>query len=200
MSSFEYPGKFGQPVLVWLDLETTGLGDDAEIVEVAVVLTDSDLVEGPSWQETRIPSPTGRRQILETPEVLGMHRTSGLWDEINVESATGSRDVGSIDHTLTQMLIASREKYGADCVFYLAGSGVAGFDRRFIKRDFPRMDAMLHYSSVDMGIVRRTMQIVGGKTLPLASNQNPHRAMSDVRTAIASARILKGFIASVGIG
>ena len=198
MSSFEYPGRFGQPVLVWFDLETTGLEDDAEIVEVAAVVTDSQLVEGMSFHSVRVPSKAGKRQIMETPDVLEMHKASGLWSEIAGDSE--GPDVGVLDHSLTQMLIASREKFGSDCVFYLAGSGVAGFDRRFIKRDFPRMDAMLHYSSVDMSIVRRTLQIVGGKKLPEAINSSPHRAMSDVRAAIASARILTGSVALVGLG
>ena len=179
------------PVFVWMDLETTGLTDDAEIIEVAMVVTDSNLTEGMSWQEVRPPSEQGRRQILDDPYVLGMHQASGLWEHLTLLDGTTGRDLGMIDHTLSQIVEGSRGQFGPDCEFYLAGSGAASFDRRFIRRDFPRLNALLHYSALDMGIVSRAVKFLWGDALPKPVNPNPHRAMTDVRAAIDTARTFR---------
>lgn len=180
------------PLLVWMDLETTGLTDDSEIVEVAMVITDHNLVERAHWREHRVPSAQGRHQILSTPEVLEMHQKSGLWTLIDSpEEEHGSRDVGIIDHALVQIVEHSRGQFGPDVEFYLAGSGVASFDRRFIRRDFPRLNSLLHYSAIDMGIVSRAVRFLWGEPLAKPMNLRPHRAMDDTRAAIETARTFR---------
>lgn len=180
-----------KPVFVWMDLETTGLTDESEIIEVAMVITDESLTEGMSWHEVRSPSAVGRQQILNDPYVLEMHKTSGLWEHLTLLDGTTGRDLGMIDHTLSQIVEGSRGQFGPDCEFYLAGSGVASFDRRFIRRDFPRLNALLHYSALDMGIVSRAVKFLWGEPLAKPMNLRPHRAMDDTRAAIETARTFR---------
>jgi len=175
-------------LLAWVDLETTGLATEAEILEVALVVTDTELRELAVWRCVRTPTPEGYQQMLDVPFVLDMHTHTRLLAEIGEPVPGGSPDIGWLDHHLATALESVRDSVGhSGTVCYLAGAGVASFDRRLIERDFPRFAKMLHYSAVDMSIVSRAMEFLLGVRLRPGFNPVPHRAMSDVRAAIGLA-------------
>ena len=65
--------------LVWIDLEMTGLGDEHVIIEIASLVTDSDLRE------------------LATGPVLAIHRTKEELENINEWSRDQHTKSGLID-------------------------------------------------------------------------------------------------------
>jgi oligoribonuclease (3'-5' exoribonuclease) len=55
----------------------------------------------------------------------------------------------------------------------------------------PELESWLRYYSIDVGVLRRTLQIVGRTDLLLAAPGKGHRAMSDVLLHLDELRHLK---------
>jgi oligoribonuclease (3'-5' exoribonuclease) len=74
-------------MLLWLDLETTGIDPvNDHILEVAWRITNDSLIPW-SVTQSRVVSPTADvwRQLKETPFVMDMHIQNGLLDDIDNE-------------------------------------------------------------------------------------------------------------------
>ena len=189
-------------LLVWADLETTGLQADAEIVEIAVVITDTSLE--PLWEfhEVRTPSQRGMDQLMGNDVVRTMHERTGLLQRLQTMAASPETPslVWVQEMLIAGMGIALTKAHCDTAQFMLAGSGVASFDRRLLARDFPEFEQMLHYSAVDMGIVRRAVQFLTDKRIPDVDNPHPHMAISDVWAAIKTAKAFRDFCDGVIAG
>ena len=180
-------------LLVWADLETTGLQADAEIVEIAVVITDTSLE--PLWEfhDVRTPSQRGMDQLMGNDVVRIMHERTGLLQRLQKMAAFPETPslVWVQEMLIAGMGIALTKAQCDTAQFMLAGSGVASFDRRLLARDFPEFEQMLHYSAVDMGIVRRAVQFLTDTRIPDVDNPHPHMAISDVWAAIKTAKAFR---------
>lgn len=167
-----------QPIL-WLDLETTGLDVNHDrILEVAAVLTNGDLKVIESYHAVlKWPKET-LEQLITEPEVWEMHSRNGLIDACVEASATLPDVSGDLLRFLDDYV---------DGQVILAGSGVAHFDLLWLREWLPRVAERLAYYTLDIGIVRRFLQIVVG--LPEEDRpQVPHRALDDVLLHIEEAR------------
>lgn len=164
---------------LWLDLETTGLDDDCSVLEVAAILTDSDLNQI-SEPISMVVHTDGYRLAAMPEPVWTMHQSSGLVNE-SLESQLTVLDA---EDALLRLIDTF---YVADHQPSLAGSSIH-FDRRFIRRLMPRLDARLHYRMVDVSTVRDLfkrwmpdwafIETFGPKVEPA------HRALADVRASI----------------
>ena len=74
---------------------------------------------------------------------------------------------------------------------YLAGSGVAAFDRRFIDRDLPGVAGLLHYAPIDVGVLKRCWRMWTGQDISDDNNRKTHRAMSDAEGHLNEARLFR---------
>jgi oligoribonuclease (3'-5' exoribonuclease) len=73
--------------------------------------------------------------------------------------------------------------------FMLAGSGVEHFDRRFLKAHMPKLAAMLTWTPLDVGDVRRLASMAGYKPSGAAPQADKnHRAEDDIRMHLEEAR------------
>ena len=182
-------------VLLWLDLETTGLDHTTgEILEVAAVPTTMDLEylidspEGHGWNY--IVSPTVEPMTLMGDEVAIMHTGNELISEVWESSAP----IWWVDHHLSEMLGSF------DTPLMLAGSGVAQFDIHWIRRHMPKLARLVSYRTIDVGQIERFIKYIGGAddhgpVWDLAPRvESNHRAMADVEDAIRRARHLKGIM------
>ncbi|HZD64574.1 MAG TPA: oligoribonuclease [Acidimicrobiales bacterium] len=165
-------------MLVWMDLEMTGLDPDRHvIVELATIVTDDQLgvvAEGP---DLVLATPEEALAAMEEP-VRTMHTTSGLLDAIRASSLSLAEA-----ETATLGFIQAHvpEPGGAP----LCGNSI-GTDRRFLARYLPRLDAHLHYRSVDVSSIKELCR----RWYPDAYRQAPrkaggHRALEDVRESLA---------------
>ena len=162
--------------LVWIDCEMTGLDLEIdELVEVAVVITDYDLV--PVDEGFSIVIKPDQSALDHMGEfVTNMHRESGLLDEIPTGKSLAEAEYEVLEYILR---FIPDEKTAP-----LAGNTI-GTDRAFLAKFMPRVDNHLHYRSVDVSSIKELSR----RWYPRAYFQAPakhggHRALADILESI----------------
>ncbi len=165
-------------MLVWMDLEMTGLDHTSDvIVEIATIITDDELqivAEGPDLVVHQ------SNEVLSAMNdvVTTMHTTSGLLDEIR-SSTLDLAEAGS----LTLEFI--REHCPEPGTVPLCGNSI-GTDRRFLAAYLPEIENHLHYRSVDVSTIKELVRRWYPQTQALRPwKPNSHRALDDIRESIA---------------
>ena len=171
----------GNDVLVWIDMEMTGLEPDRErIIEMATILTDGQLVEvaaGPALV------------IHEHDTVLA------AMDDWNRTHHGGSGLVARVEASIVsdadaeaQTLAFINQYVGAKDRPVLCGNSIHQ-DRRFIRRYMPLLEKRLHYRMVDVSsikeLARRWFPQVIARQPP---KHDTHRALDDIRESIDELR------------
>ncbi len=176
----------GPDVLVWLDMEMTGLDPDHErIIEVAMILTDGQLGEiavGPELV------------VHQSDEVLAAmddwnkshHGASGLVERVRASTISDA-------DAEAQMLAFINAHVPAKERPVLAGNSIHQ-DRRFVRRYMPALEKRLHYRMVDVSTVKELArrwypQIVA----KLPPKKETHRALDDIRESIDELRWYKQY-------
>src|SRR5215510_16370364 len=136
----------GSDVLVWLDMEMTGLDPARErIIEIATILTDGQLTEIAVGPELVIHQPD---EILAAMDDWNRqhHGDSGLVDRVR-QSTVSDADAEAQTIAFINAHVALRERP------VLAGNSIHQ-DRRFIRRYMPALEKRLHYRMVDVSTVK----------------------------------------------
>ncbi|CCE75366.1 oligoribonuclease [Clavibacter nebraskensis] len=162
--------------LVWIDCEMTGL-DLAidELVEVAVVVTDFDLVPVDDGFAIVInPDPAALANMGEF--VTDMHRSSGLLEEIPAGVSLADAEFAVLEYLLQHVPNGGKAP--------IAGNTI-GTDRAFLAKYMPRVDAHLHYRSVDVSSIK----VLAKEWFPRIYFNSPaknggHRALADILESI----------------
>ena len=165
-------------MLVWMDLEMTGLDPDRNvIVEIATLITDDDLnvvAEGP---DLVIHQPDEALALMEKI-VVDMHTSSGLLDQIKA-STTTLEDAGA------QTLAFIKEHIPDARSTPLCGNSI-GTDRRFLAKYLPDIEDYLHYRSVDVSTIKELARRWYPEVLASQPRKaTAHRALDDIRESIA---------------
>jgi oligoribonuclease len=170
--------------LVWIDCEMTGLDLDIdELVEVAVVITDYDLVPvHPGFEIVIKPDQTAWDNMGDF--VRAMHTTSGLIEEI-----PGGVTVAEAEYEVLEYIL----KYvPADQSAPLAGNTI-GTDRAFLAKYMPRVDGHLHYRSVDVSSIKELSRHWFPRIYFNAPAKNGgHRALADILESIRELQYYRG--------
>jgi oligoribonuclease len=169
------------PMLVWMDLEMTGLDPTKDvIVEIATLITDDELrivAEGP---DLVVHQPEERLAVMD-PFVVDMHTKSGLLDAIRASTV-------SLEEAGTSTLAFIRSHVPVASTVPLCGNSI-GTDRRFLAAYLPDIEGYLHYRSVDVSsvkeLVRRWYPAVRAKR---PSKVGKHRALDDIRDSVEELR------------
>jgi oligoribonuclease len=168
-------------MLVWIDLEMTGLDPAHDvIVEIATLVTDDDLAilaEGPDLVVHQSAEALARMG----DHVRHMHTESGLLALIET-SNVDLRAAGA------QTLTFIKEHVPQPHSVPLAGNTI-GTDRRFLAAWLPEIEDHLHYRSVDVSTIKE----LGRRWYPEALAAAPakagnHRALDDIRESVAELR------------
>ncbi len=169
---------YHDPMLVWMDLEMTGLEPDRHvIVEIATIVTDDDLTivaEGPD-----LVVHANDAQLAEMDDfVVDMHTRSGLLELIQGSSIT-------LEEASEQTLDFIKQHIKKARSVPLCGNSI-GTDRRFLDVYMPEIENYLHYRSVDVSTIKelaRRWNLEVMKGVP--QKQTSHRALDDIRESIA---------------
>jgi oligoribonuclease len=171
-------------VLVWMDLEMTGLDPARDvIVEIATIVTDDELnvvAEGP---DLVVHQP---EDILATmvPKVLEMHTDSGLLEAIRASTTT-------LEEAGAATLSFIREHVPSQRSVPLCGNSI-GTDRRFLAAYLPDIENWLHHRSVDVSsvkeLVKRWYPELDGAVPQKAGH---HRALDDIRESVEELRFYR---------
>ena len=165
--------------LIWVDMEMTGLLPDTDrVIEIATIVTDSDLntlAEGPVLA------------IHQSDDVLaGMdewntthHGNSGLPERVKGSAET--------EATASDATIAFLEQWVPAGASPMCGNTICQ-DRRFMARHMPRLEAYFHYRNLDVSTLKILMQrwradLEGGFT-----KRATHLALDDIRESIDEMR------------
>ena len=167
------------PNLLWVDLETTGLDPDEELLlEVAVVVTDAELneLEVMSWV-------IGQTIVLNdlSDFALKTHTENGLLAEV----ARSKRDADDLDDHLHRFMMRSDlwPNYLIDLP-PLCGSSIS-FERRWLEFHLPKFYGHINYRSIDVSSLKELMQRwIPGQAIS-RRDTSKHRALDDIRDSIA---------------
>jgi oligoribonuclease len=170
-------------MLVWCDVETTGLDPDKDaLLEVAFVVTDNDMheLDSSSWVLPFDGDTSGFHEIVQK-----MHTKNGLWEEC---SRASRAYVPEWRRLVVEQMLRFLRKYtqkGEE----ICGSTVS-FDKRFLEKHLPEVAAHFNHRHVDVSSFlalakRRRPEALAG----LARNE-AHRALADIRESIAALRHL----------
>ena len=168
-------------MLVWMDLEMTGLDPASDvIVEIATLITDDELevvAEGP---DLVVAAPSDALAGMDQV-VVDMHTRSGLLEAIKASTMT-LEDAGR------QTLEFIKQHVPEPRSVPLCGNSI-GTDRRFLAAHLPDIENHLHYRSIDVSTIKELSR----RWYPDAVTKAPgkaggHRAMDDIRESVAELR------------
>ncbi len=166
--------------LVWIDLEMTGL-DTARhtIVEIAVLVTDSDLELIDDGIDLVIHASPEELERMDD-FVQTMHTKSGLLPQIEASTRTLEEAGAEVLEYLSTRVPAATAP--------LCGNSI-GVDRRFLDRYLPTVDQYLHYRSIDVSSFKELCRrwnppVYKGRP----SKQETHRALDDIKESIEELR------------
>ncbi len=163
-------------LLVWIDLEMTGLDPKVcTVLEIGVVITDNELevvAEGPVIA------------IHHSEKVLGSmeswskhhHRKSGLTEECRKSKITMKK--------AEEKVLAFVKAHCKERTAPLCGNTIWQ-DRRFLVKYMPRLESYLHYRTIDVSSVKELVMrwYPTDHKMPRLKDQT-HRVMNDIRESI----------------
>jgi oligoribonuclease len=167
-------------LLVWIDLEMTGLDPGRDvIVEIATLVTDNQLelvAEGPALAIHR------SDDVLASmiPIVREMHAKNGLTERCRASTMGPAQAELETLRFLQQHVQQSTSP--------LCGNSV-WMDRLFLNRQMPVIDRWLHHRCIDVS----TLKELARRWRPEVATSAPakpdsHRALDDIRASIAELR------------
>lgn len=162
-------------LLVWLDMEMTGLDPERCVpIEVAMLITTAELEEIASM-EAVIWQPDSELEKME-PIVRRMHTDNGLLAK--VRKASGS--LSDAERAMVDLLYKHlKPRRGVLC-----GNSIHQ-DRRFLARYFPVVNGYLHYRMIDVSTLKEIGRRWYGEGALYTKGASDHTALSDVRSSVA---------------
>jgi oligoribonuclease len=174
-------------MLVWMDLEMTGLDHTSDvIVEIATLITDDDLeivAEGP---DIVVHAPDGVLEQMD-PFVVEMHTRSGLLEEIRTSTVT-LEEAGAATLEFIKTHVPEPRSVP------LCGNSI-GTDRRFLAAYLPEIEEHLHYRSIDVSSVKELVK----RWYPEVDTNRPHghgshRALDDIRESVREMAFYREYV------
>lgn len=166
-------------VLVWIDLEMTGLSPDQDkIIEIASIVTDSDLT------------------VLEEGPVLAIYQPDSVLDAMDdwntkTHAATGLvnrvRSSSVSESDAEKQTLAFIERYVPKNKSPLCGNSVCQ-DRRFLYRYMPELEIYLHYRNLDVSTIKELVKRWKPDLYAGLSKNSAHQALDDIRESIGELR------------
>jgi len=174
-------------MLVWMDLEMTGLDHTSDvIVEIATLVTDDDLnvvAEGPDLVVHQSDEVLAKMD----PFVVDMHTKSGLLEQIKSSTIT-------LEEAGAETLAFIREHAPVARTVPLCGNSI-GTDRRFLAAYLPEIEEHLHYRSVDVSSLKELIRRWHPDVLAQRGwKQGAHRALDDIRESVAELQLYRTLV------
>ncbi len=162
--------------LIWIDLEMTGLKPESDsILEIATVITDSDLQELAVGPVLAIHHPL---EVLQSMDDWNRehHTDSGLWNRV---LSSGESLQSAELKTLSFLQQWTRPASSPMC-----GNSICQ-DRRFLYRLMPELQSWFHYRNLDVSTLKELAARWAPQVLAAHKKHNRHEALSDIRESIS---------------
>jgi oligoribonuclease len=164
--------------LVWIDCEMTGLDLEVdELVEVAVVITDYDLVPvDPGFTIVIKPDQTAWDNMGDF--VRDMHTTSGLIEEI-----PNGKSLAEAEYEVLEYILK----------FVPGGQSAPLAGNTILAKYMPRVDGHLHYRSIDVSSIKELARHWFPRIYFSSPAKNGgHRALADILESIRELEYYRG--------
>ena len=161
--------------LVWLDMEMTGLDPEKErIIEVAIVVTDSQLV---TVAEAPVLVVHQSDELLDGMDAWnkGTHGRSGLIDKVRASTLTEEQAESTLLDFLAQYVPPGKSP--------LCGNTISQ-DRRFMVRYMPRLEAYFHYRNLDVSTLKELCRRWKPEIYKGFEKKSRHEALADIYESI----------------
>ena len=161
--------------LVWLDMEMTGLDPDQDrIIEVAIVVTDSQLK---AVSQAPVLVIHQADAILDAMDDWnkGTHARSGLIDKVKASTLTEREAEHHLLAFLAQHIPAKTSP--------MCGNSICQ-DRRFLARHMPRLEAYFHYRNLDVSTLKELARRWKPEIAKGLVKQGKHEALADIQESI----------------
>ncbi|HET6566176.1 MAG TPA: oligoribonuclease [Xanthomonadales bacterium] len=165
--------------LIWIDLEMTGLDPDHDsIIEIATVITDSELNElavGP------VMAIRHEESVLQAMDDWNRkhHAESGLWSRV----LASPEDQQSAEQKTLDFL----QQWSSQGSSPMCGNSICQ-DRRFLYRQMPQLQAWFHYRNLDVSTLKELAARWAPEVLAAHKKEGRHEALSDIRESISELR------------
>ncbi|MBC3876708.1 oligoribonuclease [Undibacterium sp. FT79W] len=161
--------------LIWVDMEMTGLDPDNDrIIEVAVVVTDSQLnvlAEGPVFAIHQSDETLNKMDAWNK----GTHGRSGLIDKVKASTFS--------EADAEEALIAFLKPYVPAGKSPMCGNSICQ-DRRFMARGMPKLEAFFHYRNLDVSTLKELCRRWKPELSTGFKKHQKHTALADIVESI----------------
>lgn len=169
-------------LLVWLDMEMTGLDPETCVpIEVAIIITTEDLEERETYHAVIHQEEAALASMNDF--VRNMHTENGLLERVAKSTTT----LAEADAAVAEIV----SKIAPEGEALLAGNSIHQ-DRRFIARYFPALEACLHYRMVDVSTLKELARRWYGADAVFKKPDSDHTALADTRQSIAELAFYRG--------
>jgi len=166
-------------LLIWIDLEMTGLDPDKErIIEVATLITDGELnpvAEGPVLAVRQSDDLLAAMDAWNTKT----HGESGLTERVKASRV----DTTEAERRTLEFL----KQYVTPSSSPVCGNSVHQ-DRRFLEREMPELLAFFHYRNLDVSTLKELAKRWNPAALKGFEKRNTHQALDDIRESVDELR------------
>ena len=161
--------------LVWIDLEMTGLNPDSDrIIEIASVVTDSDL-----------------NILAQGPElvIFQSNETMSKMDEWNTNTHTKTGLIKKVlessvkENEAEDLTLDFIRQHVEENTAPLCGNSICQ-DRRFLFRYMPKLEKFLHYRNLDVSVFKELAARWRPDLLEKHVKTGRHRALDDILESI----------------
>ncbi len=178
--------------IVWMDCEMTGLDIDVdELVEVSVVVTDSDLVPVDEGIDLLV-RPSRRAVANMNDFVRAMHTKSGLASEWDLGLDLADAEAQVLEYVRRRVPDARKAQLGGNSV---------GTDKAFLERHMPSVIEHLHYRIIDVSSIKELAKRWFPRVYFAApAKTGNHRALGDIYDSIDELRYYRAILFPSGNG
>lgn len=165
--------------LIWIDLEMTGLNPDHDrIIEIATVVTDSDL-----------------NVVAEGP-VFAIHQSNELLDGMDDWNTRQHNGSGLVERVKSSQVnekqaeaetLAFLKRHTVDGKSPMCGNSIWQ-DRRFLSRYMPELENYFHYRMVDVSSLKELALRWAPRIYNGVTKESHHLALEDIRDSINELR------------
>lgn len=161
--------------LIWLDMEMTGLNPDTDrIIEIAIVVTDSQLVTVAEAPVLVVRQTDAALDAMDNWN-KGTHGRSGLIEKVRA-SALAEADA---ERAMLEFLAQHVPTRASP----MCGNSICQ-DRRFLARWMPELEAYFHYRNLDVSTLKELVRRWKPELTRGVVKNGKHEALADIYESI----------------